>query len=94
MLLWNARLTTLVLLALLVLFQAQLWFGRGSVSHVMDMNAKLTAQLEKNTAARALNESLSAQVQDLQTTGNLVEERARMELGMVKRDEIYVQYAK
>jgi cell division protein FtsB len=39
-------------------------------------------------------EQLSAEVNDLKEGLNMVEERARQELGMVKANEIFVQIAK
>jgi len=44
--------------------------------------------------ARRQNELLSAEVSDLKEGLNMVEERARHELGMVKPNEIFVQIAK
>ena len=37
---------------------------------------------------------LSAEVRDLKEGLEMVEEKARLELGMVKPNEIYVQFAK
>jgi cell division protein FtsB len=89
-----SRYTTYLLLALLVIFQGQLWYGRGSVPHVWELEKKLTAQLAKNGQAKLVNEQLLADVRDLREGTSLVEDRARQELGMVKPNEIFVQYAK
>jgi cell division protein FtsB len=86
------RLLTLGLLALLVLVQAELWFGRGGLPRVMELSARLDAQRAVNDAARARNERLTAEVRDLREGLEMVEEKARFELGMVKPDEIFVQY--
>jgi cell division protein FtsB len=60
--------------------------------------AKLERELEQqrasNEEARRANERLNAEVNDLKEGLNMVEERARMELGMVKANEIFVQIAK
>ena len=53
----------------------------------------MNAQLQRNAQARQANARLSAEVQDLQQGLEMVEERARGELGMVKPDELYVQYS-
>ena len=87
------RLLTLALLALLVLVQAELWFGRGGVPRVLELSGKLAEQQAANDAARARNERLAAEVRDLREGLEMVEEKARFELGMVKPDEIFVQYA-
>ncbi len=80
-----------VLVALLVLFHAQLWIGRGSVPNVRDMQSSLDEQLTKNSQAQAANDQLSAEVRDLKEGLEMVEEKARSELGMVKPNEIFVQ---
>jgi cell division protein FtsB len=86
------RLLTLALLALLVLVQAELWFGRGGLPRVMELSGKLAGQQAANDAARARKERLAAEVRDLREGLEMVEEKARFELGMVKPDEIFVQY--
>jgi len=49
---------------------------------------------KKNAEAKAQNEQLLADVQDLKNGQVLIEDRARSELGMIKPNEIFVQYAK
>ena len=88
------RLVPIVLIALLAIVQAQLWFGRGSVSNVAELERELRQQKTANEEARRINEQLSAEVNDLKEGLNMVEERARHELGMVKPNEIFVQIAK
>lgn len=80
----------LVLLGLLAGVYLQLWTGRGSLQHVQEMQLRLTQQLEANAKARAENERLASEVQDLKAGLDMVEEKARYELGMVKQGEIYV----
>ena len=87
------RYLTLALLALLALVQAELWFGKGGVPRVMELSAKLQAQQASNEAARQRNAQMVAEVRDLREGLEMVEEKARFELGMVKPDEIYVQVA-
>jgi cell division protein FtsB len=85
------RWVTVVLAALLVAVQADLWLGRGSLPTVMMQGSQLTVQLATNEAARARNNRLAAEVSDLKEGLEMVEEKARSELGMVKPDEILVQ---
>ncbi|MEY4562214.1 MAG: hypothetical protein RLZZ618_1491 [Pseudomonadota bacterium] len=87
------RLVTLALLALLALVHAELWFGKGGVPRVLELQAKLDVQKTENQAAAARNEQLSAEVRDFKEGLEMVEEKARSELGMVKPDEIFVQVA-
>ncbi|HOY34576.1 MAG TPA: cell division protein FtsB [Piscinibacter sp.] len=85
------RLVTLALLALLALVHAELWFGKGGVPRVMELSGKLRDQKEVNAAAKQRNEQLLAEVSDLKEGLEMVEEKARFDLGMVKPDEIFVQ---
>jgi cell division protein FtsB len=89
-----ARLVPLLLIALLAIVHAQLWVGRGSVPSVNEMQRKLTEQDIRNTEAQANNERLTAEVKDLREGLEMVEEKAREELGMVKPNEIFVQIAR
>ncbi len=88
------RLVPLLLVALLALIQAQLWFGRGSVRNVAALRQQLDAQKAANAQAQLTNQRLESEVRDLKEGQEMVEERARAELGMVKPNEIYVQIAK
>jgi len=85
------RLVTIVLVALLAVVHAELWFGKGGVPRVMSLRGKLQQQQKANAQAESDNEQLAAEVRDLQEGLEMVEEKARVELGMVKPDEIYVQ---
>jgi cell division protein FtsB len=85
------RWITLGLAALLVLVQAELWFGKGGVPRMVELQRKLAAQRSTIALARHRNEQLSAEVSDLKEGLEMVEEKARFELGMIKPDEIFVQ---
>jgi cell division protein FtsB len=84
----------MVLIALLVVLQAQLWFGRGSLPDVMRLRQQLKEQKQHNQVAQLANERLGAELQDLKDGLEMVEERARAEIGMVKPNEIFVQIAR
>jgi cell division protein FtsB len=84
----------MVLIALLVVLQAQLWFGRGSLPDVMRLRQQLKEQKQHNQAAQLANERLGAELNDLKDGLEMVEERARAEIGMVKPNEIFVQIAR
>jgi cell division protein FtsB len=88
------RAVPLALLALLVVLHAQLWFGRGSVPNVSELRDQLAAQNQRNQTAQTANSQLAAEVRDLREGLEMVEEKARMELGMVKSNEVYVQMAR
>lgn len=90
----GSRFALLVLVLLLGLFHGQLWFGRGSLSDVARLQQRLDAQKEANLKARQANERLAAEVRDLQEGLEMVEEKARLELGMVKPNEVFVQVSR
>jgi cell division protein FtsB len=83
--------STLALLALLLLVQLQLWVGGAGKPHAMSLQLQLERQQATNEQARARNERLVAEVRDYREGLEMIEERARWELGMVKPDEILVQ---
>ena len=88
------RFIPLILLALLLLFQAQLWIGKGSVPNVHELQQRVDEQREKNMQAKIANDQLAAEVRDLREGLEMVEEKARSELGMVKPNEIFVQISR
>ena len=83
----------LALITLLVLVHVQLWVGDSGLPRVLDLQAQLDAQLATNDIARHRNERLAAEVIDLKEGLEMVEEKARYDLGMVKPDEILVQWS-
>jgi cell division protein FtsB len=85
------RWLTVALIALLALVHAELWSGKGGRSYVVHLQSQLQTQQQANDAARLRNQRLAAEVNDLKEGLEMVEEKARSELGMVKPDEILVQ---
>jgi cell division protein FtsB len=83
----------IVLAALLALVHAELWFGKSGVPRVVELQFKLREQRLANEAARARNDQLLAEVRDLKEGLEMVEEKARSELGMLRPDEILVQFS-
>ena len=83
-----------ILLTLLIVFQLQLWFGRGSIPDVWRLRQQYQMQLALNTQAELKLERMRAELRDLRDGMEMVEERARSEIGMVKPNEIFVQIAK
>ena len=85
------RLVVGVLAVLLLLVQADLWFGKTGLPNAMGLQAQLDQQNAANDAARERNARLGAEVSDLKEGLEMVEEKARAELGMVRPNEILVQ---
>lgn len=87
-----ARVVPVILLALLAVLHAQLWLGRGSVPRVNEMQRQIDVQKAANEQARQVNARLTSEVQDLKEGLDMVEEKARSELGMVRPNEVYVHF--
>ena len=82
---------SVVLAALVVALQYPLWVGKGSWLRVWELDRSLGQQREQNAKLRARNDAMDAEVRDLKQGLEAVEERARLELGMIRKDEIFFQ---
>lgn len=85
-------LLTMVFVVLIALTQYPLWFGKGSWLRVWDLDRQVTAARAVNAEKAARNQALDAEVRDLKDGIEAVEERARLELGMIKPDEVLYQF--
>ncbi|HEX8962257.1 MAG TPA: cell division protein FtsB [Rhodocyclaceae bacterium] len=85
------RWPTWVLVALIALLQYPLWLGKGGWLRVWDMQHQLDAQREVNQKLEERNSGLDAEVRDLKSGYEAIEERARFELGLIKDGEVFVQ---
>jgi cell division protein FtsB len=85
------KLLALTLATLILLIQYPLWLGKGSWFRVRQVEQQIHAQREINRRLQERNAALEAEVGDLKDGLEAVEERARSELGMIKRDEIFFQ---
>jgi len=80
-----------ILGALILLIQYPLWLGKGSWARAWQVEQDLNRQVQANHKLEARNAGLAAEVNDLKTGSEAIEERARYELGLVKSDEIFFQ---
>jgi cell division protein FtsB len=85
------RILAYVLIALIAALQYPMWLGKGSWLQVREYDRQLAQQRETNEKLKARNEALDADVRDLKTGFEAIEERARGELGMIKHDEVLFQ---
>jgi cell division protein FtsB len=84
------KFTAALLLAALLGVQGQFWFGRASVAEVTQLRRELGEQQQRNDAAKQQLVRLRAELKDLREGLEMVEEKARGELGLVKPDELFV----
>ena len=80
-----------ILAGLLLALQYPLWIGKGSWGRVWDLDRQLVAQRDGNARLKARNAALDAEVRDLKEGLDALEERARLELGMIRKDEVFYQ---
>lgn len=77
------------LVVILVLLQYKLWVGNGSFADVYQLTRTISAQEKENAAFKERNLALEAEVNDLSHGMDAIEERARSELGMIKKNETF-----
>ncbi len=78
-------------LALLLLVQWPLWFGKGGWLRVWELQRQVAAQSGQNATLVARNAVLAAEVRSLKEGREAIEERARQELQMTRGDETFFQ---
>jgi len=85
------RWLTLALAVTLLSLQWPQWFGKGSWLRVWQLDKQLAVQRASSTTKLARNSALSAEVRDLKVGTDAIEERARNELGMIRKGEVFFQ---
>lgn len=84
-----------VLLGLAILMiagsQGLYWFGDGGYYQHKQLLEKIARQTEQNAELKERNRILAAQVDDLKTGVEAIEEHARLDLGLIKPNETFVQ---
>ena len=80
-----------ILILLLLILQYKLWFGDGNMREVWQLEETIKIQKVENQKLRDRNVALEAEVKDLKQGLEAIEERARNELGMIKKDETFFQ---
>jgi cell division protein FtsB len=82
---------TLIFVVLIALLQYPLWLGKGSWLKVWELSHQIDEQKGFNDQLKLRNQQLDEEVRDLKQGVTAIEERARVELGMVKQDEVFYQ---
>ena len=85
------RIIVYSMLVLLLVIQYPLWLGKGGWLKVYEMEKQLQLQQAKNGALALRNAKLAGDVADLKDGTRAIEERARVEHGMIKEGEFFVQ---
>ena len=85
------RWLALLFVVLIAALQYPMWLGKGGWLSVRELDRQLAAQRTANEKLKQRNDALDAEVRDLKTGTEAIEERARSELGMVRHDEVFFQ---
>ncbi len=85
------RWLAIALAVLIAALQYPMWLGKGGWLQVREYDRQLAGQRDTNAKLRSRNEALDADVRDLKTGSEAIEERARAELGMIRQDEVLFQ---
>ena len=80
-----------ILFLLFLWLQYRLWVGEGSLAEVYNLRNEIEHQQRQLDELRQRNQVLEAEVRDLKTGMEAMEERARTELGMIRDGEVYYQ---
>lgn len=82
---------TIILAVLLIIIQYPLWLGKGGWLRVWELYRQVEAVQARNEAQKLKNAKLASEVQSLNGGTEAIEERARNELSMIRKGEIFIQ---
>ncbi len=86
------RLLIFFLGLLLIFLQWRLWFADGGLRERNFLQSQITEHKTENQALEKRNAVLEREVEDLKKGEEVIERRAREDLGLIKSDEIFYQF--
>ena len=90
----NVKPIVIILVALLGLLQYELWFVPGGAMSAYRLHKAMATQTRTNKQLEKRNAVVTADIKDLKKGNDAVEERARNDLGMIKKGEVFYQVVK
>lgn len=87
----NIRYLVILSSVLFLILQYQLWFSKGGVFTARALEKTIAIQEQQNAALKKRNDALQADINDLKSGDEAAAERARNELGLVKKNETFYQ---
>ena len=87
----SSKLVLLLAVVLIAGLQYQFWLGEGGYFPHQALTQQNTQQAEVNHELKERNRILAAEVYDLKNGAEAIEEHARLDLGLVKPNETFVQ---
>ena len=85
------KIIAFVLLVLLIWLQYKIWLQDGGIPEVVQLQQEVEEMKTEVQQLQERNLSLDAEVKDLKKGLDAIEERARSEMGMIKKGEVYYQ---
>jgi len=82
----------IILIIALIILQHKLWLGDGNLIQWVSLEKKLADHERENNKLAARNRALEADIKELKSGDQALEEQARFELGMIKENEVYYQF--
>ena len=73
------------------MLQYKVWLGDGGIPEILQLENEIDVVQLQVDKLKERNQALDAEVQDLKKGMDAIEERARSELGMIGKDEVYYQ---
>ena len=81
-------LSSLIVLAIMF-FQYQLWYGENGKQEIAGLQKKIDQQQQQKNSLIKHNGNLKNEIELLRNDPNVLEEKAREQLGLVKKDELF-----
>ncbi|ODS22635.1 cell division protein FtsB [Candidatus Endobugula sertula] len=81
-----------VLILLIIVIQYRLWVSEGGIGHRLELERRIEQQKAKNSRLREHNAVLAIEVEELKAGFDVIEERAREQLGMIKEGETFFMF--
>lgn len=88
------RFLVIFLVVVIAALQYRLWFADNGIVHVFSLKKDINSLNAKNEDLRKNNESLITEIESLKQGGMAIENLARSDLGMIKKDEVFYQVVK
>ena len=80
---------TFIFVILILALQYPLWLGKGGWLNVISLHKQIDQQLKVNEQIKSENDILLAVVQDLKNGTDVIEGKARFDLGLIKKNETF-----
>ena len=80
---------TFIFVTLILALQYPLWLGKGGWLNVISLQKQIDQQLKVNDLIKSENDILLAVVQDLKNGTDVIEGKARFDLGLIKKNETF-----